>query len=909
MTKTRVALAMSMWLVAVGCGDNHAPELCGNARLDLGEQCDTKIPAGSPGACPTAVTCDDGDPCTTEAVIGSACTTECTHTIITAAMSGDQCCPAGANQTTDADCAPVCGNGVVEAGEACDTAIAAGMLGACPTDCSDGMPCTADVLMGTGCNATCSNTIITTIGAADLCCPTGASSANDPDCPAGCGNGVLDPGENCDTMIAAGQPGACPTAASCNDSNTCTTDSLVSAGTCMDQCMNAPITMPAAGDSCCPPGANANTDPDCAPSCGNGAVESGESCDTTIAAGLPGACPTVAADCNDSNACTVDTLSGSGCGAHCTHVASIGPSATADGCCPAGGDANNDADCLAVCGNGVYEPTAGEACDPGVATGPGTCPTNPATDCNDTNACTADTIAGVGCGATCAHSTISACNTTSDGCCPAGCTGLAGQPNTDADCSANCGDGIVQSNETCDTAIAAGSPGACPTVASCSDGDACTTDSVQSAGTCNASCVNTQKTTSPSGDGCCLPGSNHNVDTDCAPACGNGVVEPPTETCDPAAAPGSGGCPTSCDDGNACTNDTLNNPGTCLASCTNAAFTPCCGDAIVSAPEACDKAIPAGSPGACPAACNDGNSCTTDTLNGMASDCTASCSTSPITPCCGNNVVESGETCEPGIAAGMPGSCANITCNDYSACTTDTVVFFGAPGTGSPPSNACMKICSHTDSSTAGGDMMCCPDQNFMGPAAPPDSDCVCGNGTTNAPEQCDFAGANGTTAAAPCTTSCTLGHVPDLMGGSPIVSTIVGSPCAMNGDCNYPVASTGFPMGTNGTGGMALCGVTGLVPGFTIPDGYCSYLGCDPTTPMTSVLSCPQLNGPGAPNSICRNLQTLNPTFPALNICIELCASNDGCRRMEGYRCITNNGMAPGPTNPGLCLPAPPTF
>jgi hypothetical protein len=32
----------------------------------------------------------------------------------------DGCCPKNANATTDADCAPVCGNGVVERGESCD---------------------------------------------------------------------------------------------------------------------------------------------------------------------------------------------------------------------------------------------------------------------------------------------------------------------------------------------------------------------------------------------------------------------------------------------------------------------------------------------------------------------------------------------------------------------------------------------------------------------------------------------------------------------------------------------------------------------------------------------------------------------------------------------------------------------
>jgi hypothetical protein len=43
--------------------------------------------------------------------------------------------------------------------------------------------------------------------------------------------------------------------------------------------MHAPITTPAAGDACCPNGANSITDPDCSPTCGNAAIEAGEECD------------------------------------------------------------------------------------------------------------------------------------------------------------------------------------------------------------------------------------------------------------------------------------------------------------------------------------------------------------------------------------------------------------------------------------------------------------------------------------------------------------------------------------------------------------------------------------------------------------------------------------------------------
>ena len=36
--------------------------------------------------------------------------------------------------------------------------------------------------------------------------------------------------------------------------------------------------LPLSGDGCCPAGATANVDSDCPPVCGNGVLESGESC-------------------------------------------------------------------------------------------------------------------------------------------------------------------------------------------------------------------------------------------------------------------------------------------------------------------------------------------------------------------------------------------------------------------------------------------------------------------------------------------------------------------------------------------------------------------------------------------------------------------------------------------------------
>lgn len=248
---------------------------CGNGRVDdtLGETCDTGIGSGQ-GACPTS--CDDGMACTQDSLDSSLCTAQCINVPITAPANNDGCCPSGANATNDNDCIAACGNGVLEAGELCDTAIATG-VGSCPTSCNDMMSCTADALMNGGtCQASCTNTPITLPMNNDGCCPPGANTGNDNDCVPGCGNGVVDPGETCDTAIAAG-PGRCPT--TCTDGMACTRDVLANGGTCTAVCTFPPITMPMNGDGCCPTGANANNDSDCQPVCRNGVVELPEQCD------------------------------------------------------------------------------------------------------------------------------------------------------------------------------------------------------------------------------------------------------------------------------------------------------------------------------------------------------------------------------------------------------------------------------------------------------------------------------------------------------------------------------------------------------------------------------------------------------------------------------------------------------
>ena len=164
----------------------------------------------------------------------------------------------------------------------------------------------------------------------------------------------------------------------------------------------------------------------------------------------------------------------------------------------------------------------------------------------------------------------------------------------------------------------------------------------------------------------------------CAYNCGNGILDD-YETCDPQET-----CPTECDDGNVCTEDTLiGSLETCSLQCDYAPITACvtgdrccapgcngandgdcepvCGNGIVEGDETCD-----GSEGLCPVVCDDGDPCTEDALVGSMATCDLACEATPIPNCLYDQargvriagisidqgvripVVESGTAVEPG---------------------------------------------------------------------------------------------------------------------------------------------------------------------------------------------------------------------------------------------------------------------
>jgi hypothetical protein len=242
-----------------------------------------------------------------------------------------------------------CGNGDLDVGEKCDTAIAAGQAGACPTSCDDGDPKTVDTLEGLDCNQHCVH--------------------QDP-----CGNGKLDANEFCDTGIQPGMPGACPRG--CNDGDPGTRDTLVGTG-CKQRCEHETL-------------------------CGNGKIDGNELCDTKIPAGQAGACPK---DCDDGDPKTEDQLTGKDCQQKCV---------------------NN-----AYCGNGKLD--AVELCDTAILPGrPGACPK--ASDCKSSDPCGEAKLDGSGCQQQCIEVPKQPKIDGTDGCCPPKHSSY-----TDADCPPPCG--------------------------------------------------------------------------------------------------------------------------------------------------------------------------------------------------------------------------------------------------------------------------------------------------------------------------------------------------------------------------------------------------------------------------------------------------------------------------------------
>lgn len=166
--------------------------------------------------------------------------------------------------------------------------------------------------------------------------------------------------------------------------------------------------------------------------CGNGAVDSDETCDTAIESGQAGACPT---DCPRDEPCRAYQKQGADCRQECFPL-DVTRAVNGDGCCPKGMRADRDSDC-GTCGDKIVGP--GETCDP-----PEQCASKSA--CVSSDPCLMAVFAGSpdNCTASCSLIEIRLCRD-GDLCCPAGCSSTS-----DDDCSGSCGNGIVEPGEPCD---------------------------------------------------------------------------------------------------------------------------------------------------------------------------------------------------------------------------------------------------------------------------------------------------------------------------------------------------------------------------------------------------------------------------------------------------------------------------
>ncbi len=445
----------------------------------------------------------------------------------------------------------------------------------------------------------------------DGCCPVGCTAATDVDCKAQCGNGALERGEQCDP------PGSCP--ASCPNRG-CTKFSLEgSAAECTAVCAEAGLeTACKPDDGCCPTGCTTADDNDCAVTCGNGTKESNETCDPL--ASCPNACP--------AQACQLRKLVNAGtCTAECVNDRLQTTCVAGDGCCPAGCHTGNDADCSAACDNGVKE--SGETCDP-LASCPSTCPAN---ECQLRKLANPDT-----CKAQCINDRLQTACQSGDDCCPPGCNTA-----NDTDCSVRCGDGVKDPSETCDPLATC--PSRCPAMG-------CQLRELKNAGTCKAVCENSRmQTTCASDDDCCPGACNNNNDIDCAPRCGNSVVER-DEKCEPVAE-----CmrrQAACRSDRDTIREGRGNPGQCTFECAESARR--CGDADGQCPSGCqnDPDCKRANGSVCESAgqclsnrCTDGRCCA-ETC-GLCERCTGgggTCQMMPNTRVCGNSCVPSSQCCQ-----------------------------------------------------------------------------------------------------------------------------------------------------------------------------------------------------------------------------------------------------------------------
>ncbi len=361
-------------------------------------------------------------------------------------------------------------------------------------------------------------------------------------------------GDTCSAGQCVGSPGCgCIADSQCDDNNPCTKD-VCAAGCCVAAALPGLVTC-SDGNSCtqndvcdggtCIPGAKK--------SCDDGNVCTDDACLPDVGcAHTPNT-----AKCDDGIACSVDHVCKAGA---CTGTISGCSCVTADDC----SDNNLCTDDACVNGKCAVKPSAaGKACEDGngCTVGDtclsGTCLPGALTSCDDGNPCSNDACApGDGsCLHTANHSPCSNGNacTVNDACAGGTCQG--GSPVT-------CDDANGCTNDSCDPTATTGANGCTHTAntASCDDGSACTQSDTCAGGVCTGVSANACGDGNPCTDDGCDAGGKVCVHTANAAPCDDGN---PCTVGDVCAAAACAGAPTACNDENPCTDDSCDSQGIC----------------------------------------------------------------------------------------------------------------------------------------------------------------------------------------------------------------------------------------------------------------------------------------------------------------------------------------------------------
>ena len=497
-----------------------------------------------------------------------------------------------------------------------------------PEDCEDGRSCTKDACVDGEClhddgdcecdgDSDCDDELLCTKDTCDF--PSGACS-HDVDTSLGCNDD-----NPCTSEDSCQDDGSCGGVDKpCDDGVECTTDSC---DTATGGCVFDGSTCPCLVDADCD-----NGNPCTTGYCDTGSGEctqlvdisaecsDDEPCTDEDTCQVNGTCVGTPVECDDLNACTIDSCDG------------------ASGECLFEGDETagcNDSDAC----------TSGDHC-----TADGDC-TGEAKSCDDGKECSVDSCDSL--------------------------TGHCTNDNSTCACEsdAECDDGNPCTDDSCD-AEAATCVSITDTGNVCSDGDPCTTDDgCQLSGACGGAAKSCDDGKACSVDSCdgstgqcafdtALCGCESDDDCDDGNVCTVNTCDTSSGTCVKDSAAGE-----VCDDGDACTSDDLcDGDGAC-----GGALVTCDDDKACTA-DACDPAS-----GECvyddgdcgctdDLECGDDNPCTDDSCDTSEGECVNTVNLS--------NSCSDSDPCTVGDACGAEGTCAGApkSCNDGKDCSVDSCV-------------------------------------------------------------------------------------------------------------------------------------------------------------------------------------------------------------------------------------------